>query len=138
MRAEVGPQSRRAGRAEALQALYAVDIGQRDPGEAIQEVVPENCATGHRLFVRELVLGTLGFASQADEIISPVLQAWTLERLPAIDRLILRMATYELREGTAGTPPAVAINEAVELAKTFSTEDSGRFVNGVLNAIARS
>jgi N utilization substance protein B len=129
--------TRRSGREEALQALYAVDIGGRDPGEAIDEVVPENAPSDHRRFVRGLVLDTLAFAPQADAIVGPLLEGWTVERLPEIDRLILRMATCELR-CSSDTPRAVAINEAVELAKKFSTEDSGRFVNGVLNAVARA
>jgi transcription antitermination protein NusB len=128
---------RRAAREEALQVLYAIDIGRRDPSEAIDEVVPENARSDHRRFVRDTVVGTLGFAAEADAIIAPVLEGWTVERLPEIDRLILRMATYELRH-TPDVPRAVVINEAVELAKKFSTEDSGRFVNGVLNAIARN
>ncbi len=69
-------------------------------------------------------------------MIEPLLEGWTIERLPTIDRLLL--AHGDLRTAAAAqTPPAVAINEAVELAKKFSTEDSGRFVNGVLNAILR-
>lgn len=137
LRAPIMPgENRRAGREQALQILYAIDVGSRDPGEAIDEVVAENARADHRRFVRDLVLGTIDFAAQADEIIAPVLEGWTIERLPEIDRLVLRMATYELRR-TPDVPRAVVINEAVELAKRFSTEDSGRFVNGVLNAIAR-
>lgn len=129
--------ARRLAREQALQALYAIDVGSRDPAEAIDEVVPESAATDHRRFVRDLVIGTVEFASEADTVIGPKLEAWTLDRLPEIDRLILRMGTFELRSD-GQTPPAVVINEAVELAKKFSTEESGRFVNGVLNAIARN
>lgn len=129
--------ARRLAREEALQALYAIDVGSRDPAEAIDEVVPENAAADHRRFVRDLVIGTVEYASAADVVIAPKLEAWTLDRLPEIDRLILRMGTFELRE-RAQTPAAVVINEAVELAKKFSTEESGRFINGVLNAIARN
>jgi N utilization substance protein B len=88
-------------------------------------------AADQRAFVRDLVLGTLEHAEQSDAVIAPLLQGWTLERLPTLDRLLLRMSVYELRFCT-DTPRAVVINEAVELAKKFSTEDSGRFVNGVL------
>lgn len=129
--------ARRLAREQALQALYAIDVGSRDPAEAIDEVVPENAAGAHRRFVRDLVIGTIEFAPDADAAIAPKLEAWTLDRLPEIDRLILRMGTFELRSN-AQTPPAVVINEAVELAKKFSTEESGRFINGVLNAIARN
>jgi N utilization substance protein B len=129
--------SRRLGREQALQALYSVAIGGREPGEALNEVVGETADARHRGFVKELVLGTLEYCEQADRIVSPLLEGWTIERLPTIDRLLLEMGTYELR-CRRDTPAAVAINEAVELAKRFSTEDSGRFVNGVLNAIAKS
>jgi transcription antitermination protein NusB len=130
-------ERRRVWREEALQALYAIAVGKREPSEAVDEIVGENAGSGHRTFVRELVLGTLANAEAADALIAPRLQAWTIERLPPVDRCILRMATYEL-SFRPDVPPAVAINEAVELAKRFSTEDSGRFVNGVLSAVARS
>ncbi|MGA8532841.1 MAG: transcription antitermination factor NusB [Candidatus Tumulicola sp.] len=129
--------SRRQGREQALQALYSMEIGGREPADAVAEVVGETVGTRHRTFVRDLVLGTLEYRSEADRIVSPLLEGWALERLPTIDRLLLEMGTYELRR-CRGTPAAVAINEAVELAKRFSTEDSGRFVNGVLNAVAKA
>ncbi len=128
--------SRRQGREQALQALYSVAVGRRDAGDAISEVVGERANTEHRTFVRDLVLGTIETESRSDATISPLLQDWTIDRLPTIDRLVLRMGTYELL-CCPQTPPAVAINEAVELAKKFSTEESGRFVNGVLSAISR-
>lgn len=128
--------SRRLGREQALQALYSAEIGGRDPAEALGEVVGDAAESSHRAFVRDLVMGTLDYRGEADRIVSPLLEGWVLERLPTIDRLLLEMGTYELRPGGA-TPPAVAINEAVELAKRFSTEDSGRFVNGVLNAVVK-
>jgi N utilization substance protein B len=129
-------KNRRLGREQALQALYSMEIGGREPADALGEVVGESADAAHRTFVRELVLGTLEYREQADRIVEPLLEGWALERLPTIDRLLLEMGTYELR-GRSQTPRAVAINEAVELAKRFSTEDSGRFVNGVLNAVAR-
>lgn len=128
--------SRRLGREQALQALYSAEVGGRDPAEALGEVVGEGADATHRTFVRDLVMGTLGYRGEADRIVAPLLEGWSLERLPTIDRLLLEMGIYELR-GCPGTPAAVAINEAVELAKRFSTEDSGRFVNGVLNAVAK-
>lgn len=124
-------------RQQALQALYAVTVGKRDPAEAIEEIVGDQAGGEHRTFVRELVMGTLEFTPQADDVIGPLLEGWTIERLPSIDRTLLRMAVFELTQ-CPETPMAVVINEAVELAKKFSTEDSGRFVNGVLSAVARS
>lgn len=129
--------SRRLGREQALQALYSVAVGRREPSDALAEVVGETAEAEHRTFVKDLVLGTLDYGQRADSIVGPLLEGWTIERLPTIDRLLLQMGTFELCCRPA-TPPAVAINEAVELAKRFSTEDSGRFVNGVLNAVAKS
>jgi N utilization substance protein B len=129
--------SRRLGREQALQALYSVAIGRREPAEALDEVVSDRAEAEHRAFVKDLVFGTLEYGERADDIVRPLLEGWTIERLPSIDRLLLQMGTFELRCRPA-TPTAVAINEAVELAKRFSTEDSGRFVNGVLNAVAKT
>lgn len=127
--------SRRVAREQALKVLYSIVVGDRDPGDAVREVVGENPDGQDRAFVEELALGTLEYAPKADRIVSPLLEGWAIERLPTIDRLLLEMATYELR-CRPETPTAVAINEAVALAKRFSTEDSGRFVNGVLSAVA--
>ena len=128
--------SRRAAREQALQVLYSVVIGDREPRDAVSEIVGE-ANLEQRAFVEELALGTLEYASEADRIVSPLLEGWAIERLPTIDRLLLEMATFELH-CRPQTPKAVAINEAVALAKRFSTEDSGRFVNGVLSAVANA
>ncbi len=128
--------SRRAGREQALQALYSISVGHREPSDALNEVVGERADAEHRAFVKDLVLGTLDYAPEADSTVKPLLEGWTLERLPTIDRLLLEMGTFELR-CRPDTPHAVVINEAVELAKKFSTEESNRFVNGVLNAVAQ-
>jgi transcription antitermination protein NusB len=122
-------------REQALQVLYSVVIGDREPREALTEIVGEHADSEQRAFVEELALGTLEYAERADRIVSPLLEGWAIERLPTIDRLLLEMATFELH-CRPETPKAVAINEAVALAKRFSTEDSGRFVNGVLSAVA--
>jgi transcription antitermination protein NusB len=128
--------SRRQAREAALQALYAIAVGHREPGDALTELVGDSDQTDYRAFVKDLVLGTLDNAAEADVLLAPLLEGWTIERLPTIDRLLLEMGTFELRHRPQ-TPRAVVINEAVELAKKFSTEDSNRFVNGVLNAIAQ-
>lgn len=127
--------SRRMGREAALQVLYAVVVGGREPGDVLDEITGTQSESEHRSFVKDLVIGTLEFAPSADLEVEPLLEGWTIERLPTIDRLLLQMGAFELRCRGA-TPTAVVINEAVELAKKFSTEDSGRFVNGVLSAIA--
>ncbi len=128
--------SRRYGRELALQALYGTEIGKRPPSEMLAELLARDEASEGRAFVRDLVLGTLENAGESDAIIAPLLEGWTLERLPTIDRLVLRMSVFELTHRKE-TPPPVVINEAVELAKKFSTEDSGRYVNGVLERVRR-
>lgn len=117
--------------------LYSVVVGNREPQDALREVVGAEASSDQRTFVEELTLGTLGYAPQADLVVGPLLEGWTIERLPTIDRLLLEMATFELH-CRPETPKAVAINEAVSLAKRFSTEESGRFVNGVLSAVANA
>jgi N utilization substance protein B len=123
--------TRRYARELALQTLYCVEVGKNTAAEALEQTLTMPDVSEQRAFVRDLVFGTLEFAEQSDAVIVPLLQGWTLERLPTLDRLVLRMSVYELRHHKE-TPTAVVINEAVELAKKFSTEDSGRFVNGVL------
>jgi transcription antitermination protein NusB len=129
--------SRRAAREQALQVLYSVAVGSREPHDALRDIVGESDDNEQRAFVEELTLGTLEYADEADRIVRPLLEGWALERLPTIDRLVPEMATFELH-CRPETPAAVAINEAVSLAKRFSTEDSGRFVNGVLSAVVNA
>lgn len=86
-------------------------------------------------FASHLVSSTTEHQAEADRLISGAAIGWPLERLAVIDRIVLRMAIAELLDPD-GPPRAVVIDEAVELAKTYSTEESGRFVNGVLSAVA--
>ena len=126
--------SRKHGRELALQSLFGVEIGHRAP----DEVVTEACGSAdseQRRFVKDLVDGTLDHLTESDALLTPLLEGWTIERLPTIDRLLLRMSVFELAHRT--TPPAVVINEAVELAKKFSTDESPRFVNGVLETFRK-
>ncbi|MFN2459336.1 MAG: transcription antitermination factor NusB [Candidatus Velthaea sp.] len=123
--------SRRHARELALQALYGAEVGHKAPADMIDETVGAAGEVETRTFVRDLVLGTLDHADESDRIIAPLLDGWTLDRLPTIDRIVLRMSVFELQH--RDVPPPVVINEAVELAKKFSTEDSGRFINGVLS-----
>ena len=82
-----------------------------------------------------MVLGVTDHGAEVDELITRYAIDWTLDRMPVIDRTLLRMATFELLH-RPDVPTAVVISEAVELAKQYSTEESGRFVNGVLASIA--
>jgi N utilization substance protein B len=86
-------------------------------------------------FVDDLVRGTVEHMPAVDEQIARHAEHWRMERMPAVDRNILRLAVYEMLHG--GTPAAVAIDEALELARKFSNEESVQFVNGVLDAIHR-
>lgn len=90
-----------------------------------------------REFATAIVLGTAAEAADLDALIAQHSEHWRVERLAVIDRLVLRMAVWELRHAT-DTPAAVVLNEALELARTFSTDDSVRFVNGVLDGIRKS
>ena len=89
---------------------------------------------GYR-FAAELVNGVLGHSSELDELISGHARDWSIERMPVIDRNLLRMALFEMLY-LEDVPAAVAINEAVELAKIYSTDDSSRFVNGLLGSVS--
>ncbi|MDQ2681341.1 MAG: transcription antitermination factor NusB [Candidatus Eremiobacteraeota bacterium] len=125
--------SRRMARELALQALFSIEIGHREIADVLDEYFLRFSESAHRAFVKDLVYGTIEHAEQTDLMLAPLLQGWTIDRLPTIDRLLLRIGMFELQHRPQ-TPRPVIINEAVELAKKFSTEDSGRFVNGVLSA----
>jgi transcription antitermination protein NusB len=86
-------------------------------------------------FASELVRGVLDHGTELDELISSHAKDWSIERMPVIDRNLLRMALFEMLH-LEDVPAAVAINEAVELAKIYSTEDSSRFVNGLLGSVS--
>ena len=108
--------------------------------EAEQKQVPLSAVVGELpvrpdAYVRTLVAGIEERAEEIDALITRHARDWALDRLPTIDRQVLRLSTYELI-GVPDLPLAVVIDEAVELAKLYSTEDSARFVNGVLSAIA--
>ena len=131
---------RHQAREAALQALYLWEVGKTDPTSAIDTYFTEHKADAPdpvREFARTLVFGTVAEVAALDALIQSHSEHWRLERLAVIDRLILRMAAWELQHA-ADTPPAVILNEALELARTFSTDDSVRFVNGVLDAIRKS
>lgn len=121
----------------AMQALFTVEVGHRDPSEVLHETFTQHGVATERTFVKDLVYGTLEHSEESDAAIAPLLQGWTIDRLPTIDRLLLRMGVFELHHRPS-TPRPVIINEAVELAKRFSTEDSGRFVNGVLSSASKN
>lgn len=131
---------RHQAREAALRALYLWDVGRTAPGEALETYFAEHqpeASSAVREFARQLVLGTTSDVEALDALIAQHSEHWRVERLAVIDRLILRMAAWELQHAE-DTPPAVVLNEALELARTFSTEDAVRFVNGVLDGIRKS
>lgn len=113
-------------RAEPLAQIVAAEAS-RAAGE------PDRLASW--LYAREIVDGIADHSDEIDELISTYAVGWSLERMPNVDRAVLRIASWEMLYN-AEVPNAVAIDEAVELAKEYSTEDSSRFVNGVLGKIA--
>jgi len=126
--------SRREARRQAIDLLYQADVTGADaPG-----VMRDWEAAGRSIagFARELVEGVTAHRDEIDRLLQRFAEGWTVERMASLDRTILRVACFELlfREDV---PPAAAIDEAVEAAKALSTEDSARFVNGILGAIAR-
>jgi N utilization substance protein B len=126
----ISVERRREARERALALLYEAEskgISPRDVVAALP-VAPDP-------FAADLVEGVGDNEAQLDERIGGVARGWTVARMPAIDRALLRIGCYELLH-EPGTPTAVIINEAVELATRFSTDDSGRFVNGVLSKLA--
>lgn len=130
--------SRRRSRQRALQILFLWDARRQPVDDALNayydtlysEERPERDE-----FVDALVRGTVEHLSEVDERIAKHAEHWRMERMPVVDRNILRLAVYEMQH--VGTPAAVAIDEALELARKFSNEESVQFVNGVLDAVHR-
>ena len=129
-------KGRHHARIAALEALYEVDLTGHDPANVITRVI-EGQHLGPRLadFSQGLAMGVLEHHEVIDGLIRQKAPLWPLEQIAAIDRAILRLAVYEMILDNE-VPIAVAIDEAVELAKTFGSESSAKFVNGVLGAVA--
>jgi N utilization substance protein B len=125
-----GLGSRREARERALSLLYEAEAKACPPDDVLAGLpVPPDPFAG------DLVAGVGAHGDEIDERIRRFARGWTLERMPVVDRTVLRMAIYELVH-RPDVPTAAVISEAVELAKRYSTDDSGRFVNGMLSAIA--
>ena len=130
---------RTRGREAALQILYFWEVGRAQPLSAIEAYFAEHQPDADEslvAFASRLVLGTVAEADELDRVIEQHARHWRVERLAVIDRIILRLAIWELRH-EADTPAAVVMNEALELARRFSSDESVRFVNGVLDAVMR-
>lgn len=120
---------RRTAREKAFQALFQINNSDIDTDEAIQHVVEEPAVDA---FLHQLVHGVMEHQEEIDQWISDNLENWTFNRLPKVEKTALRIAAYEIKHNDE-IPAQVAINEAVELAKVFGEEESGKFVNGVLS-----
>ncbi len=126
--------SRRMARELALQALFSVEVGHRDPAEVLDEYFATFSESAHRLFVKDLVLGTLEHHEESDERITPLLEGWTIERLPTIDRLLLRMGRSNCGTTRKRRVPSSSTRRS-NWRSGFRPKHSGRFVNGVLSAL---
>ena len=134
-----GRESRHFGREAALQLFYQREIGGLS-GSSVAEA--ERCywlehpaGESRRRFADDLLKGTFEALERIDSLIEAAADNWRLSRMAVVDRIVLRVAVYELLAAEA--PTAVVIDEAVELAKTFGDEQSPRFINGVLDAVRR-
>ena len=130
--------SRRRARELALQMLFENDL-TGTPAEDMFSHFQEwnHAAESTRDYAKKLVLGTLHHRPEIDAVIARQADNWRLERMPAVDRNILRMALYEIRHEPE-TPAPVVIDEALEIAKRFSTPRSSQFINGILDGVLKA
>ena len=128
--------TRHKARATALQALYEIDAVARDAGTVLTRLLAEgNFSAENKAFTQELVDGVVKNRPEIDQNIKKYAPAWPLEQLAIIDRNILRLAIFEILFDNK-VPVRVAVSEAVELAKSYGSESSGKFVNGVLGSVS--
>jgi len=134
--------ARHRSRQRALQVLYLWDVRKQDIGDAIssfyetlasEEDQPKRTPSDQ--FMEQLVRGAAEKSGDIDKRIAEKSEHWRLDRMPTVDRNILRLAVYEMNE--LKTPPPIVIDEALELARQFSTDESVSFINGVLDAVHR-
>jgi len=128
---------RRAGRECALQMLYGRDIGGNSDDEVLQTWrAMDDFPPRVREFAEQLFTGVAARIEELDRLIQDHAQNWRLGRMAAVDRNVLRLAAFELLYG-GNNPDSAIINEAIELARKFSTQDSAQFVNGILDSIRK-
>ncbi len=134
--------NRHLGRIIAFQTLYEYDFrGEKKSGLQIDKITMRNLKQYEQVvddtkFVEDLVAGVLKHQKKIDDIIRPAAPEWPVDQIARVDKILLRLAIYELLY-EKDIPPKVAINEAVELAKSFGGENSSKFVNGVLGTVYR-
>ena len=137
--------NRHLGRIVALQTLYEYEFRTQsgDVSVSIDEILGRNLVRYESAiddidFVKDLVAGVVAASNELDGKIQPIAPEWPIEQIARVDRAILRLGLYELLYRSAVVPPKVAINEAVELAKAFGSDNSSKFVNGVLGTAYRT
>jgi N utilization substance protein B len=137
--------NRHLGRIVALQSLYEYEFRTQsnDASVDIDEILNRNLdryetAIDDKEFVFGLVKGVLKVQDELDALIAPIAPEWPIDQIARVDRNILRIGVYELLHQAEVVPPKVAINEAVELAKAFGSDNSSKFVNGVLGTAYRT
>ena len=127
--------ARQVGRVMAMQALYEVDAVDGDPVAVLDAVAAEHQARARaRALASDLVQGVLHHREAIDAVIGEAAPQWPLAQVAGVDKAVLRVAIFELLFGRR-VPPKVAVNEAIDIAKTYGGEGSGRFVNGVLGHV---
>ena len=128
---------RRRSRECALQMLFQIDLTGGSAPDVFREFwAGQETGATIRAFAEDLVLGVVGRRRGLDAVLSGSAENWRIDRMAVVDRNVLRMALYEML-CRADTPPAVAIDEAIEVAKKFGGDESSAFVNGVLDAVRR-
>ncbi len=137
--------NRHLGRIIALQTLYEYEFRMQceDPNVTVEEILSRNVerykdTVDDTAFIQVLVEGVIKHSADIDIMLQPIAPEWPIDQIARVDRSILRMAIYELKESGDKVPPKVAINEAVELAKAFGSDNSSKFVNGVLGTAYRT
>lgn len=136
--------NRHLGRIVALQTLYEYEFRKEvEEAVSVEEILARNieryaAAIDDKSFVAELTNGVLAQLAKLDAQLQPIAPGWPIEQIARIDRNVLRIGLYELLHRADTVPPKVAINEAVELAKAFGSDNSSKFINGVLGTALRT
>ncbi|OCA91049.1 transcription antitermination factor NusB [Bacillus sp. FJAT-27225] len=123
---------RRTAREKALQALFQIDVSDAEPSSAIEHVLEEEQGDP---YLSRLVNGAVEHKQEIDSLISRNLEKWSMDRLAAVDRNLLRLGVYELKYCSQEVPANVVLDEAVEIAKLYGDDQSSKFVNGVLSKV---
>jgi len=128
--------SRREARERTMQALYAFELGSGDAQHVLANVIKKHLEKDPESldFAKSLFLRTIDFTAEADELVIKYAQNWDISRIALVDRILLRLAMCEMLS-FEDIPPKVTINEAIEIAKRYSTAKSGQFINGILDSV---